>query len=410
MEKIVIVDDDADIRRIAELRLRIAGFSVFTAEDGEAGLRLIQAERPRVVILDLMMPKMHGFAVCQAIRSDPSLQGTFIIVASAKTYTTDIKKAKALGADLYVNKPYDLDGLVDTINTALASSRAAIAVRFWGTRGSIPTPGRTTLRYGGNTSCVEVRCGETVMLFDCGSGAREAGLSLAREFKGRDLQAHLFVSHAHWDHIQGFPFFAPAYGPGNRLTLYSVRGADKSLEKIFTGQMDSSYFPVDLTDMMAQLEFVELEGPFELGGARISHQYLNHPGLAVGFRIEAEGKTVVYLTDHEPYCRLSGDNDHNRKLDREVDEFARGADLYIREAQYTEEEYPAKRGWGHSTWKDAVDSAHAAQVQRLMLYHHDPMHDDDFLDQVVASCHTYMREQGMTFECAAAADYQQVSI
>ncbi len=410
MEKIVIVDDDADIRRIAELRLRIAGFSVFTAEDGEAGLQLIRAEKPRVVLLDLMMPKLHGFAVCQAIRSDPALQGTFIIVASAKTYTADIKKAKELGADLYINKPYDLDGLVETIQTALASRGAAIAVKFWGTRGSIPTPGRTTLRYGGNTSCVEVRCGETVILLDCGTGAREAGLALAKEFKGKTLHAHVFVSHTHWDHIQGFPFFVPAYVPGNHLTLYSVRGADKSLEKIFTGQMDSSYFPVDLTDMMAHLDFVELEGTIELGSAKIQHTYLNHPGLAVGFRIEAEGKTVVYITDHEPYSRLSGESDHNRKLDREVDEFARGADIYIREAQYTEEEYPAKRGWGHSTWKDAVNSAHAANAKQLVLYHHDPMHDDDFLDEVVASCRSYIREQGMTVECSAAADFQQLSI
>jgi DNA-binding response OmpR family regulator len=201
MDKVVIVDDDADIRRITELRLRIAGFGVLTAEDGEAGLKLIRAEKPRVVLLDLMMPKMHGFAVCQAIRSDPSLQGTFIIVASAKTYTADIKKAKELGADLYLNKPYDLDELVKSIQKALASTSEAIAVKFWGTRGSIPTPGRTTLRYGGNTSCVEVRCGETVVLLDCGTGAREAGLALAGEFKGKTLHAHVFVSHTHWDHI-----------------------------------------------------------------------------------------------------------------------------------------------------------------------------------------------------------------
>lgn len=410
MEKIIIVDDDAHIRRITELRLRIAGFRVLTAQDGEAGLKLIQAEKPKIVLLDLMMPKMHGFAVCQAIRSDPSLQGTFIIVASAKTYTADIKKAKELGADLYLNKPYDLDGLVETIQKVLTSARAAISVKFWGTRGSIPTPGRATLRYGGNTSCVEVRCGETVILFDCGTGAREAGLAIAGQFKGKTLHTDIFVSHTHWDHIQGFPFFVPAYVPGSHLTLYSVRGADKSLAKIFTGQMDSSYFPVDLADMMAHLEFVELEGLIGLGKAKITHFYLNHPGLAVGFRIEAEGKTVVYITDHEPDCRLSGENDHNRKLDREVDEFARDADLYIREAQYTEEEYAAKRGWGHSTWKDAVDSAHAANAKRLMLYHHDPMHDDDFLDQVVASCRTYIHEQEMKVECAAAADFQQLSI
>ena len=410
MEKIVIVDDDADIRRIAELSLRMAGFHVLTADDGEAGLQLIQAENPPVVLLDLMMPKMHGFAVCQAIRSDPKLQGTFIIVASAKAYPADIKKAKQLGADEYVHKPYDLEKLISTVRTALASRQATMTVKLWGTRGSIPTPGRSTLRYGGNTSCVEVRCGETIMLFDCGTGAREAGLALAGEFKGKPLDVHLFVSHTHWDHIQGFPFFVPAYVPGNHLTLYSLRGTDKSLSKIFTGQMDSSYFPVDLSDMMAQLDFVELEGVVELGAAKVKHFYLNHPGVAVGYRIESEGKSVVYLTDHEPYCRLTGDNEHNRKLDREVDDFARGADVYIREAQYTEEEYPVKKGWGHSTWKDAVNSAHAAQAKRLVLFHHDPMHDDEFLDRVVASSRAYMREQGMKFECEGGADYQHIAV
>ena len=408
MAKVVIVDDDADIRRIAELRMRIAGFNVLTAGDGEAGLHLIQTEKPQVVLLDLMMPKMHGFAVCQAIRSDPSLQGTYIIVASAKAYSADVKKVKELGADLYLSKPYDLEALVNTVQQALASRQTAIAVKFWGTRGSIPTPGQATLRYGCNTSCVEVRCGDTILLLDCGTGAREAGISLAREFKGKSLHVHIFVSHTHWDHIQGFPFFVPAYIPGNHITVYSVRGTDKALSKIFTGQMDSSYFPVDLADMAAHLDFVELDGPIEIGSARISHFYLNHPGLALGFRVESEGKAVVYVTDHEPYCRISGDNEHNRKLDREVDGFASRADLYIREAQYTEEEYLAKKKWGHSTWKDALNSAHAAQAKRLVLFHHDPMHDDEFLDRVVACCREYMRENGMAFECEAGVERQQI--
>jgi phosphoribosyl 1,2-cyclic phosphodiesterase/CheY-like chemotaxis protein len=410
VETIVLVDDDADIRRIAELRLKMAGFRVLTAGDGEAGLNLIRAERPRVVLLDLMMPKMHGFAVCQEMRKDPNLRGTYIIVTSAKTYTADIKKAKELGADLYLNKPYDLQGLVQTINAALGPVETALAVKFWGTRGSIATPGPATMRYGGNTSCTEVRRGEHVMLFDCGTGAREAGLALAREFQGRPLHVHIFVGHTHWDHIQGFPFFVPAYVPSNRISIYSLRGSDKSLEKVFTGQMDANYFPVDLTDMMAQLDFIELDGPVEIGDAKIKHIYLNHPGLAIGFRVEAGGKSVVYVTDHEPYWRLSGDNELNRKLDREIDDFAVGADVYVREAQYTEEEYPSKRGWGHSTWADALESAHYAKARRLCLYHHDPMRDDAAIDAILASCHAYMREHGMEFECMAAADNLALSV
>ena len=171
--------------------------------------------------------------------------------------------------------------------------------------------------------------------------------------------------------------------------------------------MDTNYFPVDLSAMLAQLQFVELDGTIEIGDARVSHVYLNHPGIAIGFRVERKGKSVVYLTDHEPYCKLSGDNEFNRKIDREIDDFVAGTDFYIREAQYTEEEYSSKKGWGHSTWRDAVESAHAAKVRRLSLYHHDPTRDDGAVDAIVAQCRASMLERGMNFECTAAAEAQQ---
>jgi len=410
MEKIVLVDDDTDICRVTSTRLRAAGFQVFVAQDGESGLELVRTERPRVVLLDLMMPKMHGFAVCQAIRSDPELRGIHVIVTSAKAYPVDMQKAKELGADAYLTKPYDLKELVEKIREELDATGSPVVVRFWGTRGSIPTPGPRTMRYGGNTACVEVRCGDRIVMLDCGTGAREMGLALAREFAGRPVEAHIFISHTHWDHIQGFPFFAPAYIPGSQLTIYSLRGADKSLQKVFTGQMDASYFPVSLADLTAKLEFVELQNDVKLGDVRISHVYLNHPGLAIGFRIEVGRKSVVYITDHEPYCRMSGENELNRKLDREITEFARGAEFYIREAQYTEEEYASKRGWGHSIWLDAVESAHGAGARLLALFHHDPMHDDAAIDQIVARCREHMQRHGMKFECFAAADNWEMRV
>jgi DNA-binding response OmpR family regulator len=177
MEKIVLVDDDPDICRLAETRLRAAGFHVFTAADGDAGLQLIRAERPRVVLLDLMLPRMHGFAVCQAIRNDPTLHGIQVIVISAKVYPVDIKKAKELGAAAYLTKPFDPAELVEQVRAVLDAAGPQVVVKFWGTRGSIPTPGPTTQRYGGNTSCVEVRCGEHILMLDCGTGAREMELA-----------------------------------------------------------------------------------------------------------------------------------------------------------------------------------------------------------------------------------------
>jgi phosphoribosyl 1,2-cyclic phosphodiesterase/CheY-like chemotaxis protein len=406
MRKLVVVDDDADIRRVAEKRLKAAGYEVYTAEDGLAGLQLIRTLQPAVAIVDLMMPKMHGFQLCQEIRQDPALADVKIIVCSAKAYAVDRQKALEVGANAYLLKPYNLEELVARVQEVAATVAPALVVKFWGTRGSIPTPGPGTARYGGNTSCVEVRCGDHILMFDCGSGAREMGLALAQEFKGKPLELNLLVTHTHWDHIQGFPFFVPAYTPGAKINIYSLRGSDKSLERVFTGQMDASYFPVALGDMMAHLNFVELDGVLKVGEASVTHLYLNHPGLAVGFRVEAGGQSMVYLTDHEPYTKLSGDNEHNRKLEAEIADFIRGTDLYIREAQYTEEEYPSKKGWGHSTWRDALESAAAGQVKRLALFHHDPMHDDECIDGIVRQCHAYMQEHGMSFECFAAADNQ----
>jgi phosphoribosyl 1,2-cyclic phosphodiesterase len=409
VRKVVVVDDDLDILRIVERRLRADGFDVYTAPDGSTGLQVIRAERPRVAILDLMMPRMHGFALCQEIRADPTLASTHIIITSAKAFPIDQIKAREFGANEYITKPYDLDQLADAVK-AVFDDASPIRVKFWGTRGSIPTPGRSTARYGGNTACVEIRCGETIMMLDCGTGAREMGLSLADEFRGRRLELHAFIGHTHWDHIQGFPFFAPAYDPTSRITLYSLRGAEKSLQKVFTGQMDAAYFPVTLGDLSAHLAFVEIGDEVKIGDARITHAYLNHPGVAIGFRIEYGGRSIVYVSDHESYCRMSGDNEHNRKLDSDLSRFAHDADLYIREAQYTEEEYRTKRTWGHSVWNDVVDCAHSADAKKLVLYHHDPMHDDAQLDQVAAEAREYMRRHGMHFELVMASDYLELRV
>lgn len=290
------------------------------------------------------------------------------------------------------------------------ADEAGVWVKFWGTRGSIATPGARTMRFGGNTSCVEVRVNETIVMLDCGTGAREMGDALMREFRGTPLDIHLFISHTHWDHIQGFPFFAPAYIPANRITIYCLRGADKSLAKVFTGQMDASYFPVQLSDLRARLDFVELTAPIEIGALKISYMFINHPGMACTFRLDIGGKSVVYTTDHEPYSMLLGDDEFNRRKDREVTDFARGADLYIREAQYTDEEYATKRGWGHSTWSEVLEAAHQAGVRRLALFHHDPSHHDDALDRIVAAGQARMQECGMTFEFFAAADGLRVML
>jgi len=415
MAKILVIDDDFIVQTIVSKRLEADGYEVLTAADGEAGWNLARTQRPDVVILDLMMPKMHGYAVIEAIRKDPSLSGVRIIVCSMKGYASDARSALQIGADRYLTKPVPPDQMAGTVAELLGGmptpkqERAAFLVRFWGTRGSIATPGPKTVRFGGNTSCTEIRNGDHILIIDAGTGIRELGDSLLREFHSRPIRANIFVGHTHWDHIQGWPFFIPAYIPGNEFTLHSARAAGKPLERIFKGQMDSDYFPVLLSDMKASLKFVELSEPVMIGPVTVSFEYLNHPGIAIGFRISANNKSIVYLSDHERFSRMYGEAVGGVE-DRRIANFVRGADLLICEAQYTEEEYSKKKGWGHSTFDDALHLAAETGVRHLAIFHHDPTHDDDFMDQVMEDCQQKIRAASCSFQCFGAREGQGFEI
>jgi len=264
-------------------------------------------------------------------------------------------------------------------------------VRFWGTRGSIATPGPSTLRYGGNTSCVEVvtNAGKRFIL-DCGTGARPLGGYLLANAP-KPIEATILLSHTHWDHIQGFPFFAPLFIPGNRISVCGPKGANSTLPDVLSGQMEFTYFPVELGQLGARIEYRDLtEGEHDIDGVKITTQFLNHPALALGYRIEADGVSVLYLCDHEPYWEPLWRSDvpaasidailHDG--DRRHAAFMQNADVVIHDCQYTPEEYPGKKNWGHSTYTYVANIAAAANVKRLFLTHHDPAHNDEFLDGI----------------------------
>ena len=410
MKKILIVDDDASVLAIAKKRLATEAVETLTANDGAEGLRLAMENRPDLIILDLMMPKMHGYTVVQEIRNDPALRHIKILITSAKTYSSDIERALRLGADRYLNKPYNLQEFWDVVAELLGERQGRFLVRFWGTRGSIATPGPNTVKYGGNTACTEVRCGEQLLILDAGTGIRPLGLVLMEEFGERPIQGHIFVGHTHWDHIQGFPFFEPAFVAGNEFAIYSLRGADKPLEKVFRGQMDGNYFPVLLNELKAKLTFCELESEVELGDTRVSYTFLNHPGLAVGFRITYNGRSLAYISDHETYGRLNPEAGYPHPLDLEIARFAENVDLLICEAQYTEEEYEQKKGWGHSTFLDALERAAQARAKCLAIFHHDPSHDDVFLDGIQEFCQRTIRERNHTFTCFLTQEGMSVEL
>lgn len=282
-------------------------------------------------------------------------------------------------------------------------------VRFWGTRGSVPTPGPRTARFGGNTSCVELQADDgTRLVIDCGTGARELGAHLLAENVG-PLAVHLLISHTHWDHIQGFPFFGPAYVPGCVIEVYSPPGLEGTLEASLSGQMQYTYFPVRLDDLRARIDFHELsEGAFRAGGAYVQAQYLNHTAPALGYRISIGGVTVVYATDHEPFwwpvLRGRGQWTPAHPGDARHVAFLEGADLVIHDAQYVDLEYPTKRGWGHSTVEYVTEVALQAGVRQLVLFHHDPTHDDRLVASITRAASRRVAAQGHAMEVIAAAE------
>ncbi len=240
-------------------------------------------------------------------------------------------------------------------------------IHFWGVRGSIASPGPETARVGGNTSCVEIRCGAQRIVLDAGTGLRNLGNALVRTGEPQSLT--LLLSHFHWDHIQGLPFFVPAYMPQTKLAIVGSSDGRHSLRDKLSRQMTEPHFPVQLDDLSAQLTYREARPQqiIELGDVRVKVARLNHPGGVFAYRLEHEGSSLVYATDTEHYACV----------DPALKTLAEGADVLIYDAQYTPEEYQSKVGWGHSTYVAGAEVAKSAGVKQLVLYHHDPMRTDE---------------------------------
>lgn len=403
MKKIVVVDDDPDMREFIADVLR-PSFSVHTAEDGVKGLEMVHQEKPDLVILDLLMPRMHGFEVCKRIRADAELKDIKVLISSSKSYAHDVSTAQDAGADKYLVKPYELAVLLNTVDELIGGAKTPLSLRFWGTRGSIPSPGPLTQKYGGNTPCTELRAGDVQLIIDAGTGLRELGSHMMKNAQGKPLESHIFVGHTHWDHIQGFPFFVPAYIPNNKVSLYGVHGTTLGFADVLNGQMNPTYFPVGMREMASMPKINELSGPTRLGDVKITYHYLNHPGITVGFRIEAKNWTVSYLSDHEPYGKLNNKGEFSQKEDDAVARFVFGSDILICEAQYTEEEYRMKKSWGHSTFSDVLGLAAKAKVKQLALFHHDPAHNDEMMDRYVAECQEHVKQMGYEMSCFGAQE------
>ena len=452
MKTVLLIDDDRGSRLILSWAFKKAGWKVLEAEDGEVGLVLFGQNKPDVVVCDLMMPRCNGFQVCRSVRSrEDELRSRKIIITTASSYATDRKNAFDSGADEYLTKPIDPDELLKLVArykepsaapaTLPASSRPDAGtspgpttpkpvsfsedrparVKFWGVRGSIPTPGPLTAYYGGNTACVELEADGEIIVLDAGTGIRPLGLDLVARYKDQPMDITVLITHTHWDHIQGFPFFVPAYNPKNKVRVLGFEGARRGLEGTLSSQMESPYFPISMQQMPANISIQEQKDlQFNIGKVQVQAQFMNHPGICVGYRLNTSSGSVAFIPDNEPFLRLKSETaaqtekeaaaalEYARRQDKKLIEFLRDVDVLIIDAQYDAEEYATHVGWGHSCVDDAVAFALSANAKKLFLFHHDPGHDDERVATMAAQGRALAKRQSSLIEVEAAREGLEV--
>ena len=290
-------------------------------------------------------------------------------------------------------------------------------IKFWGVRGSIATPGNSTTRYGGNTACTELHLDDgSLIILDAGTGIRNLGNHLANS--GGKVHAYILITHPHWDHIQGFPFFRPAFMVGNQLTIVGPEANGVALDKLISEQMNKIYFPVRLSELQAKIRFIPLkEDAIKVYGAKVQSIFVNHPGFTLGYKISCNGKSLVYISDNEPFRRdyahlftnsepriLELFDDYNGDPNQRIVDFIKDADVLIHDSTYTPEQYEEHIGWGHSHYLFTLRLAAEANVKNVFLFHYDPSQDDKTIDEIVGKCESEVKKLKYSFKLFAAKE------
>jgi phosphoribosyl 1,2-cyclic phosphodiesterase len=401
----VIVDDDADSANLLSALLHAAGYTVTYESSSVAALTHIRDKQPDCVISDIMMPEMDGFELCKRLKADEATRDIKIVVVSAKQYDYDQKRALELGADAFVQKPINRQTFLKQIKRVIEDK---VEVSFWGVRGTMPVPGSTALRYGGNTPCVSIEFPRGQMfIFDAGTGIRQLSSYLLQ--RRQRLEAKIFISHPHWDHINSFPFFIPLYIQGNEFEVLGSPQNEKSIRELISAQMDGVFFPIMTREFGANVYFRDLnEGEYEIEGIKVTTMLLNHPGNCLGYRLEYGDRTVCYVTDNELYPET--EPFYNEYYVKQLIDFVKDADVLITDSTYMDEEYKTKVHWGHPPLSQVVKLAHRANVKTLYLFHHDPEQTDDDIDEKLKTAKTMLADMDSDTQCVAPSEKTTVSI
>lgn len=402
----LIIDDDKFLSEVHKDILEAAGHKVTIINSSKDALTQVASLQADCIISDLLMPDLDGLELFKGIQKLENIKKPKFIILTGKVFEFDHRHAIQVGVDGYLMKPVNKDTFANEI---LEIVNGTIAVQFWGIRGTLPVPGKLTVEYGGNTNCVTLSIPQKqLFIFDAGSGIKELSNHLMKENKF-PLAAKLFISHPHYDHINGFPFFKPLYMHGNEFEILGSSHGDISIEKLLSDQMDSIYFPITMNEFAAKLTFKNLaEDCYEIDGIHVKTMLLNHPGRCLGYRVEHNNKSFCYITDNEIYLQ---DSPHH--IEHEVERlvhFMHEADFVVIDATYTDEEYPKKIGWGHSSVARVVDVADKAKVKILCLFHHDPDQFDKDITLKLEEAKAQLRARGSKTMCIAAREGDRILI
>jgi CheY-like chemotaxis protein len=386
--KILCIDDSQMALKITRNLLEKEGHEVETLSRPEQALEKLHEVQPDILVCDVMMPGISGFGVLRKIKANGDFEGLRIIMASAKAYEADRNKAKKLGADGYIVKPFTIDKFKTVMH-----SLDTMKVSAWGVRGTLPAPQAGYIGFGGNTSCYSLQLSpDRYLVFDAGTGIKTLGSALVKSGKTR-ITADLFITHPHWDHINAFPFFTPLYIPGNHVRVHGTPQDEIGFEELMVAQMDGTYFPVTVREFGAHINFNEIgEQNVGLEDIKVTTIHLKHPGHCLGYRVDRGDRSFCYITDNEIYPADSefADEEFVEKLA----DFCRGANILIHDCTYFDEEYPSKVHWGHSALSEVCRMAHMAQAERLWIHHHDPEQDDEAIARKLDVCKEALKALG----------------